>query len=378
MYVPEQVIHIFNRYKGEAMSGIKDVAKKAGVSISTVSNVLNKSKYVSPELVKRVEEAVEELSYQVNPIARSMKNNKTGTIGVITEDMCGLFYPYVVKGINLVASEKGYQVTIYDTQGAYGDQAAMNRELEVFRRLIASRVDGILFVSTVSNDKKEKYFDQIKKLTEQYKKIPIVSMERDFTSIGIDSVYFDGYENAKCAVQHLIDCGCRKIGHITGPTNMQIAKERIRGYKSCMEENHLSVDEERMIVQGDYSHQSGYMAMKQLLCEVPDLDGVFCGNDQMAVGALKILKECGKRVPEDIKLIGYDDVFLASVVEPSISTIHIQKKHSGIEAARILFQRIENPDEEGPRPIGIKMESRLVVRKSTVADAPEDWILSDW
>ena len=91
--------------------------KRAGVSISTVSNVLNKSKYVSPELVKRVEKAAEELSYEVNPIARSMKNNKTGTIGVITEDMCGLFYPYVIKGINLVASEKGYQITIYDTQG---------------------------------------------------------------------------------------------------------------------------------------------------------------------------------------------------------------------------------------------------------------------
>lgn len=360
------------------MSGIKDVAKRAGVSISTVSNVLNKSKYVSPELVKRVEKAAEELSYEVNPIARSMKNNKTGTIGVITEDMCGLFYPYVIKGINLVASEKGYQITIYDTQGAYGDQAALKREEEVFRRLATSRVDGILFVSMVSNEHKEKYFSQIKRLTSQYKRIPLVSMERDFTGVGIDSVYFDGYENAKCAVQHLIDCGCRKIGHITGPVVMQIAKERIRGYKICLEENHLPVDEEKMIIHGDYSHQSGYMAMKQLLYDVPDLDGVFCGNDQMAIGALKVLKECGKRVPEDIKLIGYDDVFLASVVEPSISTIHIQKKHSGIEAAKMLFQRIENQDEEFTEPKGIKMESRLVIRKSTVADAPEDWILSDW
>ena len=104
------------------MSGIKDVAKRAGVSISTVSNVLNKSKYVSPELVRRVELAVEELSYEANPIARSMKNNKTGTIGVITEDICGVFYPYVVKGINSVADEKGYQIMICDAQGTYGDK----------------------------------------------------------------------------------------------------------------------------------------------------------------------------------------------------------------------------------------------------------------
>ncbi|MDO4273718.1 MAG: LacI family DNA-binding transcriptional regulator [Eubacteriales bacterium] len=359
------------------MSGIKDVAKRAGVSISTVSNVLNKSKYVSPELVRRVEDAVKELSYEVNPIARSMKSNKSGTIGVITEDMCGVFYPYVVKGINSVAMEKGYQIIICDTQGTYGDRGAVKREQELFRRLFANRVDGILFVSTIPNESQEKYFAHIKKLGNQYKKIPIVSLERDFTSVGIDSVYFDGLDNAKRAVQHLIDCGCRKIGHITGPTVMEIAQERIHGYRSCMEENHLPVDE-NMIVNGDYTHQSGYMAMRKLLYDVPDLDGVFCGNDQMAVGALKVLKECGKRVPEDIKLMGYDDVFISSVVEPSISTIHIQKKHAGIEAAKMLFERIESADDDQQKPKGIKMDGRLVVRKSTVATAPEDWILSDW
>ncbi|MDC7287262.1 LacI family transcriptional regulator [Blautia schinkii] len=359
------------------MSGIKDVAKRAGVSISTVSNVLNKSKYVSPELVKRVEDAVKELSYEVNPIARSMKSNKSGTIGVITEDMCGVFYPYVVKGINSVAMEKGYQIIICDTQGTYGDREAIKREQQLFRRLFASRVDGILFVSSIPNEMKEKYFAGIKKQANQYKKIPIVSLERDFTSVGIDSVYFDGFDNTKRAVQHLIDCGCKKIGHITGPTGMQIAQERIQGYKSCMEDNGLSYDD-KMIVFGDYSHQSGYMAMRKLLYDVPDIDGVFCGNDQMAIGALKVLKECGRRVPEDIKLMGYDDVFISSVVEPSISTFHIQKRHAGIEAAKMLFERIENPEDEKHVARGLKMEGRLVVRKSTVATAPEDWILSDW
>lgn len=360
------------------MSSIKDVAKRAGVSISTVSNVINKSKYVSPELVKRVEEAVEDLSYEVNSVARSMKSNRSGTIGVITEDICGLFYPYVVRGINAVAMEKGYQITICDTQGAYGDRAAIQREKEVFRKLIASRVDGIIFVTMVPKESQEKYLNQIKKWAGQNKKIPLVSIERDMTKEGIDSVYFDGYNNSKMAVQHLIDCGCRKICHITGPVVMQIAQERIRGYKDCMRENRLPIDETHMIQQGDYSHQSGYQAMKNLLYRVPDLDGVFCGNDQMAIGALKVLKEYGKRLPEDIKLVGYDDVFLSSVVEPSVSTIHIQKKHAGIEAARLLFRRIENPEKEPKEPVGIKMEARLAIRKSTVRTAPEDWILSDW
>ena len=157
---------------------------------------------------------------------------------------------------------------------------------------------------------------------------------------------------------------------------LQIAQERVVGYKACMKENGLYVDEERMIAFGDYTHQSGYGAMKQLLEMTPDLDGVFCGNDQMAVGAMKYLKEIGKRVPEDIKLIGYDDVFLASVVEPSLSTIHVQKKHAGIEAAKMLFDRIDSNGEKKVR--GIKKEGRLIVRKSTVKDAVEDWDDVEW
>lgn len=359
------------------MSSIKDVAKRAGVSISTVSNVLNKSKYVSPQLQERVEEAVKALSYEVDPIARSMKNNKTGTIGVITEDMCGVFYPYVLKGINAVAVEKGYQIIICDTQASYGDKEGIQREREFFRGLIASRVDGIIFVTMVSDEEKEKYFSQIKKMASKNKRIAMVSLERDLTNVGVDSVYFDGYANAKMAVQHLVDCGCKRICHITGPIGMEIVWERIRGYRDCMAENGLSV-EEKMIEKGDYSHQSGYIAAKTLLENVPDTDGIFCSNDQMAIGVMRYLKECGKRMPEDVKLVGYDDVFLSGIVEPSLSTIHIQKKHAGIEAAKILFDRIENGIKEPHEIEKIKMDARLVVRKSTVADATEDWILTDW
>ena len=145
------------------MVGIKEVAKKAGVSISTVSNVLNKSKYVSPELAKRVEEAVKELQYVANPIARSMKNNKTGIIGVITEDVCGLFYPYVVRGINSVADEKGYQVMLCDAKATYGDPMAVKREYALFQRLFASRVDGIIFASSVKNEDSRDYLEKLQK-----------------------------------------------------------------------------------------------------------------------------------------------------------------------------------------------------------------------
>ena len=363
------------------MSGIKDVAAKAGVSISTVSNVLNKSKYVSPELVARVEDAVAELNYEVNSIAASMKSKKSGTIGVITEDMCGVFYPYVIRGINTIADEKGYRVILCDVNGMTGKSTAIERERELFHKLVASQVDGIIFASSMLGEYRDQYLSELKKSTTQKnKKIPIVSMERDLTKWGIDSVYFDGYENAKKAVQHLVDCGCKKICHIAGPGELQIAQERIEGYKTCAKENHIKLDESSMIVHGDYTHRSGYLRMEELLENVPDLEGVFCGNDQMAIGALRLLREKGIKVPEDVKLIGYDDVFISTIVEPPISTIHIQKDSAGRKAAEILFDRIERPTEKDSeeKPIGVKLESRLVIRKSTMDGVDESWNINDW
>lgn len=359
------------------MVGIKEVARRAGVSISTVSNVLNGTKYVSPELKRKVEIAVKELSYEANPVARSMKNKKSGMIGVITSDMCGMFYPYIVKGIYSIANTKGYQIMICDSQGVYGEASALEREYDKFKGLVNSRVDGIIFASVVPENQKASYLKKLHKLANRYKHIPLVSIERDFASHGIDSVYLNGIGGAKKAVDHLIDCGCKKIGHITGPLFLNIALERVEGYKVAMKEAGLLVDEEKMIVEGDYSHQSGYAAMKELLQNVPDIDGVFAGNDQMAVGALKVLKEKGITLPEQIKMVGYDDVFISSVMEPSLSSMHVRKFHAGIEAAKMLFDRMEQKGAEGGAK-RIVMESRLIVRKTTVADAPEDWILSDW
>lgn len=360
------------------MIGIKDVAARAGVSISTVSNVLNKAKYVSPELAERVEKAVRELGYEVNPIAASMKSKKSGTIGVITEDMCGVFYPYVVRGINTIADEKGYKIIICDVNGKRSGASALKRERELFYKLLASRVDGIIFVSSISGVRQDQYFIELKKLADhKHKKTPIVSLERDLTMLGIDSVYFDNYINAQRAVKHLVDCGCKRICHIAGSIELQIAQERIEGYQKCLADNGLEHNRDTMIAYGDYTHQSGYIAMQKLLADVPDLDGVFCSNDQMAIGALRVLKEKGKAVPEEVKLIGYDDVFVSSIVEPPISTIHIQKNTAGKKAAEILFDRIERP-EMRDLAIGLKLESRLVIRKSTMEGVPEDWDLNDW
>lgn len=360
------------------MVSIKDVAAKAGVSISTVSNVLNNTKYVSPHLIEKVKLAVIELGYEVNPIAASMKKHKSGSIGIITEDICGLFYPYVIRGIESIANKKGYNLIICDVNTKNSNTSVLEREEELFCKLLSNRVDGIIFVSSISEVGNDNYFVRLKKDADnKYKKTPIVSLERDLTELGIDSVYFDNLNNSEKAVNHLIECGCKKICHIAGPKELYITQERIEGYKKALSNNDILLDKEKMIAYGDYSHQSGYFAMEKLLNQVEDLDGVFCGNDQMAVGALKLLKKKNKKVPEEIKLMGYDNVFISGVVEPGISTIHIQKKEAGIKAAEILFDRIENP-LQNQLPIGVELESSLIIRKSTLETSLENEDLNNW
>lgn len=358
------------------MSGIKDVAALAGVSISTVSNVLNGTKYVSPELSERVMKAVEELSYHADPIARSMKSNRTGIIGVIVEDIGGVFYPYVVKGIDKITREKNYQMIICDVGNVSSNVKAIEKEESFFRSLTNSRVDGILFVSCIQKREESSYLTKIKKIVNKYKQTPLVSLERDFSQYGIDSVFFDSYENARIAVDHLIDVGCRKIGMVTGPKALQIAQQRTAGFIDVLTEKGMILDKSKQIVNGDYTHQSGYRGVKKLCDLNPDLDGVFLANDQMAVGAIKYLKRENVKIPEQIKVIGYDDIFFSGMIEPSLSTIHVAKNRTGIEAAKILFDLIENG--EGSVAKGIKMESNLVVRNSTVKNSPDDWILTEW
>lgn len=356
------------------MVTIQEVAERAGVSISTVSNVLNKKKFVSQELQERVYRAVEELDYVADSVARNMKRGYTKNIGVITSDMCGLFYPYVVQGIYQVLSQEGYHLTICDAHVEPGEKSLV-KEREAFRSLFSNRVDGVIFVSSVSSREEAAYLEEIKREAGRLKKTPLVSLERDFSAFGIDSVYYDNRKTAGLAVEHLISRGCRRIAHIAGPRQEQIPEERKEGYLETLDKSGLGSG---YIVYGDYSHQSGYQAMLELLSAQERPDGVYCANDQMAVGALKALKEWGIAVPEEIKVVGSDDVFVASVVEPGISTVHIKKTSMGQRAAELLLQRIREGEQDNLPPAAEEMEIRLVVRKSTDAQARDDWSVQDW
>ena len=362
------------------MVTIKDVAEKAGVSISTVSNALTGKRVVSEPLKARVFDAVKELRYVPDAVASNMKRGYTKTIGVIIADITGLFYPYILKGIYEVTDKSGYSITVYDTHTNSGE-SPLTKEKACLEHLVSNRVDGILLVSSVSKQGKRKYLNKIQNDVNVFKRTPIVSMERDFSVFGIDSVYYDNEKAAHTAVNHLIDCGCTNIVHIAGPRKEELVEGRKRAYIDAMRKHYLTVDEKTMIEYGDYTDESGYCAVCRFIENNQKFDGIFSANDQMGIGALQALKEKSIEVPGKVKLIGMGDVFANELVEPNMSSMHIMKRRLGKRAAAVLLKRIDEiskfGEPKGP-VVREEMPVDLVVRESTDPKAIKQRHFTNW
>ncbi len=342
----------------ETLATIKDVARKANVSISTVSHVINQTKHVNPDTAQRVKEAIKELNYKTNIFAKNLKSQSTKQIGVLVTDICGLFFPYVIKEICREANKNGYTVTLVDSG------ADIELERKGLATLADSCVDGIILSSAVLTEQKEEYAAWLwELLSAGAKRIPLVMMERDFTAYGIDSICTDTYTGGLKAMEHLIGLGCSYIAHITTP---YIQEGRYFAYRTALE-NHQIPYRRDYVETGDYTHESGYLCMKEILSKKLPLDGVFVSNDQMALGAVAALREAGRRIPEDVKVIGFDDVFICESMEPTLSSVHIDKELLGRKSISLLLDRLQEKDV--PYPYKETVESRLVVRGSTDKNA---------
>lgn len=349
------------------MANIKDVAKKAGVSISTVSNVINGTKYVSDELRERVNKAITELNYEVDPVARSLKSKKTMSIGVIITDINRVFFPQVIKGIQDTATRNGYSITFCNSNDSF------DMEKRFVQMMENSQLDGII-LDSVADAGQQGYFKELCCLGSGKKRIPVVSIERRIDDFPIDSVVVNNAEGGSMAARHLIECGCGKVAHIAGPANSFMALERLQGYRNELQKRGLDLDDARLVM-GDYSPLSGYQATKHLLINGVDFDGIFAANDQMAIGAIKAIKEHGYSIPEHIKVIGFDNTFVSSIVEPSLTTINVPKYKLGSSAVETLIKRMENRLCE---TACIELPINLVVRQSTDLKGDKNWDLYGW
>jgi len=328
---------------------MRDVAERAGVSVTTVSHVVNETRPVSDELRQRVSAAMDELGYQPNRLARSLRLQETHTIGMIVPDSANPFFAEVARGIEDTSFEQSYNVILCNSDGN------LDKELLYTNVLVEKQVDGILFVAAgVSTE-------HIRAL--QTRRMPLVLVDRDIPGVAVDSVLTDNARGGWQAIHYLIELGHRRIGCITGPSDVTPSAERVTGYRQALREAGIAADE-NLVVKGDFQYQSGFRATQQLL-EVNDPPtAVFACNDLMAVGAISAVIESGRRVPADLSVIGFDDVPLASFTNPPLTTIAQPKYEMGALATTMLLERVQDRDTPPRRKL---LDTSLFVRHSTAS-----------
>ncbi len=353
---------------GAAKAGIKDVAQRAGVSISTVSNVLNHTKKVSDELRKRVLRAVEELQYAPSPIAQGLKSGRTHTFGMIIPQINSPFFPQIVQSAQLTARQYGFMLNILSTQ------RDTECEKEYVRMLCARGIDGIILASSLDLDVPEDqaFANSLPYLESNGNHIPVICLET-IVADGLDGVTIDNCTAIRETTRHVIELGRKHIAYIAAPLQYSMGRSRMEGFLQAVRESGLP-SSSALIKEGDYSPLSGYYSMKQLLYEKHEIDALVCGNDQMAVGAMRAILEAGLRIPEDIAVTGCNNISAVTLTEPSLTTYHVPREALGKSAVELLIRRIEAPD--CARKV-VCHDGCLIVRRSTSHSTAPCWDL-DW
>ncbi|APC09767.1 ribose operon transcriptional repressor RbsR [Providencia rettgeri] len=314
------------------MATMKDVARLAGVSTSTVSHVINQNRYVSESITLRVKNAIEELNYAPSALARSLKMNRTNTIGMLLTTSNNPFYAEVVRGVERSCYERGYSLILCNTEG---DLQRMNHSLET---LLQKRVDGLLIMCTEVQGPSKDVFTR-------YPSVPTVMMDwSPFDSVG-DVIQDNSFLGGEIATRYLIDSGFTRIACIAGPQDKSPARARYQGFIQAMEQAKIEVNEDYIIF-SDFEFAGGFESMNKLLELSTPPQAIFAGNDAMAVGAYQAIFQKGIKVPDDISIIGYDDIDLSPYMIPPLTTIHQPKDKLGKQAVDQLIYRMDNPEAD--------------------------------
>jgi DNA-binding LacI/PurR family transcriptional regulator len=331
---------------------IKDIARQLNISVATVSRALRDFPDINENTKKAVVSLAAELDYRPNQIAQSLVKRRTNTIGVVIPTFVIPFYASAISGIQEEAARANYNVIVCQSNESHETEVAN------IYTLASSRVDGIL----VSLSKETTNFEHLQCL--QKKGIEIVFFNRVYDDMPVARVVVDDYEGAVAATEHLISIGRKRIAHLSGPANLSISQERQRGYIDTLEKYNLPVSEE-LIVPCDFSTACGIEAARQLLQLHPLPDAIFAVSDSVAFGAMKVLKQHGIKIPEDIAIVGYTDEPTASLVDPDLTTVAQPTFEIGQTAARLLLGQINEQTKNIVQERTI-LKTRLIIRGSTV------------
>ena len=310
---------------------IKDIARKLNVSVSTVSRAMRNAPDVNIETRKAVMALSEELKYQPNKLALSLKQKQTHTIGVIVPNL-DYVLATMVRGIDEVALEAGYTVMVCQSNESFG------REIVNTRRLLDSLVDG--FIISVSSE--TKVFDHFRKIQE--KQMPMVIFDRVTPDLKAPSVMLDNMDGGYQATEHLIEQGYKRIAILAGPKNLGISNSRLEGYLSALKKYKIKPDP-NLVIHCDFNQHYAYLATQELLNMKKRPDAIFTISDRMAIGAMLAIKEKGLKMPQDIGLVGFNNEPVVNLVTPGISSVDQPAFELGKMAAKLFIQTVHNNDE---------------------------------
>lgn len=330
------------------MATIRDVAKRAGVAPITVSRVINNSGYVNEKTRARVEAAIADLGYVPNVLARSLRSRRTGTLGLILTDISNPFWTTVARGVEDAASDAGFNVILCNTDESEVEQ---DKYLHV---LMQKQVDGVLLVPARSAVEPVKFI--------QSQNTSVVVLDRRIPNSQTDAVRCDSEGGAYQLTRLLLSLGHRRIAMLSGPRGVSTAEDRVTGYRRALAEAGVDVDA-APVCYGEFSLGSGYDMTIQALARTPRPSALFAGNNFIAIGALRALRDAGLRVPEDLALVGFDDLPADLVVDPFLTVAAQPAYEMGRQATELLLARLS---EEAPAAYQeIVLATEIVVRGSS-------------
>ncbi len=331
---------------------IKDIAKQLGVSVATVSRALRDLPDIHPDTKKLVLDLAKELDYQPNVLATSLVKSKTKTLGLIVPDLGYYFFSTVVKAVEDAAIAAGYSLLIAQTQESF------ERELTNIQNLSRSQVEGII----ISLSRETVNFEHLTRL--QRRGIPLVFFDRDSDEIEASKVMVDNEQSAYEAVKHLIENGCKRIAFLAGPKNVSVSNQRRMGYSRALQEAGIVADPS-LIIHSDYFQDSAISKTHQLMKEANRPDGILVVSDRLAIGVLIALRELNISVPEEVKMVSFNNEPICSVVSPTISSIAQPLEEIGRLSVELLLEQIEHKTDN-PTPRVEVLKTKLIVRESSV------------
>ncbi len=330
------------------MATIREVSKHAGVSVATVSRVVNGNKWVSETTRQRVLDAMEELGYEPNSFARSLATNKSDTIGMVVGDLSGPFFGPMMQQAEKVIRASGKHLII--TSG----HTTLEEERDAIQFLLKRRCDALILHLDLMSD------EEIIRLCDQTR-IPIILVNRLIPELADQCVSLDNEAGGYLATQHLINLGHTRIAHITGPLYKSDARDRLAGYRRALESAGLSYDDS-LVVESDYLETGGVVALDRLRRRNVDFTAIVGGNDLMAIGVINALRLQGVQVPDECSVVGYDDVVMSGYFVPALTTIRVPVDSFGADAAHLALKLCGGNEE---KDIQHRFLPELVERQST-------------